>query len=108
MAFTTRGLGAWQFKEFRGHSPEELKPYMSLAFVSVCVGTVLFKYLRRRKKEWTLRLEMVNGVPMPPFQTEKRHKRVCQFLASDHPAALNTETDVWIATYPKCKCSFLK
>ena len=88
--------------------PGIFKHQMAMTFGFACVGTIVFKYLRRRKQEWVYKSQMVGGVPMPPFQTEERHKKVCEFLASDHPAALNEETDVWIATYPKCKCSLLK
>ena len=81
---------------------------MALAFGITCAGTLAFRYLRRLKREWKYNSQVIAGVTMPPFQTEERHKRVCKFLVSDDPAALNEETDVWIATYPKCECLFLK
>ena len=65
----------------------------------------LRKYLR---KTYTYNGSMLDGVCMPPFQTEERHNRVCDALTSNAAGALDEKTDVWIATYPKCGTTWMQ
>jgi hypothetical protein len=60
------------------------------------ISIFLRKYLR---KTYTYNGCMLDGVCMPPFQTKERHEKVCKTLSKD---GLDKNTDVWIATYPKC------